>query len=112
MTSFPRKARSDIVLPTNFSLGLVVETSLMFHAAWAASHSPARSPTRGSGLGAPGSWTSTARIAPACDGRWAGAGADDAAEPEPEHADTSAAADSDPIATACRSVERVTCSRS
>src|SRR5215831_6581364 len=100
MTSFPRKARSDIVLPTNFSLGLVVETSLMFHAAWAASHSPARSPTRGSGLGAPGSWTSTARIAPACAivrDAWAGAGADDppVVPPLPMHADTSAAADSD-----------------
>src|SRR5215831_9762371 len=105
MTSLPRKARSDMVLPTNFSLGFVVETSLMFHAAWAASHSPARSPMRGSGLGAPGSWTSTARIPPAC-AACAGAGADDAADvadPELEHADTSAAIESDPIATACRS---------
>ena len=38
----------------NFSVGCVVETNLRFHAAVAASNFPARSPTRGSGIGSPG----------------------------------------------------------
>src|SRR6476661_3596605 len=88
MTSFPRNARSDIVLPRNFSLGLVVETSLMFQAACAASHRPARSPTRGSGLGAPCMWTSTARIEPAVDGVGALEPVDD---PDDIHAESAAA---------------------
>src|SRR5262245_21976206 len=43
---------SELVTPRNFSDGLVVDTSLTFHAAWAASHWPAFRPTRGSGFGA------------------------------------------------------------
>src|SRR5690349_4124984 len=45
-------AKSELVWPRNFSLGLVVETRRMFHWAWPASHKPAFNPTRGSGLGA------------------------------------------------------------
>jgi hypothetical protein len=40
-------------MPANFSLGCVVDTSRMFHAAVAASNFPARRPTRGSGVGSP-----------------------------------------------------------
>ena len=78
-----------MVLPTNFSLGLVVETSLMFQAACAASHNPARRPTRGSGLGAPWTCTSTARMDPPVDG----AGALDAVDDDPDdiHAESAAA---------------------
>src|SRR5262245_46857068 len=52
MTKLPRKARSELVLPRNFSDGLVFDTMRMFQSASAASHIPARRPTRGSGLGA------------------------------------------------------------
>jgi hypothetical protein len=40
-------------MPANFSLGWVVDTSRMFHAAVAASNFPARKPTRGTGVGSP-----------------------------------------------------------
>jgi hypothetical protein len=36
---------------TNFSDGLVLDSTLRFHTASAASHAPGRRPTRGSGLG-------------------------------------------------------------
>src|SRR4051794_21697582 len=52
MTSLPRKARSEFVEPTNFSDGRVRDSTRMFHVASAASHWPARNPTRGSGFGA------------------------------------------------------------
>src|ERR1043166_1295343 len=52
MAYCPRKARSELVLPTNFSAGRVSETTRRFQEASAASHNPARRPTRGSGLGA------------------------------------------------------------
>jgi hypothetical protein len=41
-------ARSEFVDPTNFSAGFVVETTLRFQDASAASNWPARRPTRGS----------------------------------------------------------------
>src|ERR1041385_5609519 len=44
--------RSELVTPTNFSDGGVLDTSRRFHAAWPASMSPALSPTRGSLPGA------------------------------------------------------------
>src|SRR6058998_1947617 len=44
--------RSELVTPTNFSDGGVFDTSRRFQAAWPASISPARSPTRGSLPGA------------------------------------------------------------
>src|SRR5688572_6966782 len=45
------KARSELVTPTNFAEGGVVETRRRFQAATPASNLPARRPTRGSGLG-------------------------------------------------------------
>src|SRR3989454_7010843 len=52
MAYFPVKARSELVTPANFSEGGVFETTRRFHDASPASMSPARRPTRGSGLGA------------------------------------------------------------
>src|SRR5689334_11297331 len=47
------KARSECVAPRTFGFaGGVVEIMRMFHAASPASHTPALSPTRGSGVGA------------------------------------------------------------
>src|SRR5678816_3053586 len=51
MAYLPRKVRSELTPLRNFSGGRVVETSFMFHVACPASHMPALSPTRGSGLG-------------------------------------------------------------
>src|SRR3954469_3019008 len=48
------KARSELVTSSNFPVGRVVDISLRFHEAVAASYLPARSPTRGSGIGSPG----------------------------------------------------------
>src|SRR3989442_8296550 len=48
----PVNARSELVTPKNFSGGGVFETTRMFQEASAAFISPARRPTRGSGLGA------------------------------------------------------------
>ena len=52
MAYLPEKARSELVTPTNFSDGGVVDTIFMFQAACAAVHCPAASPTRRSGVGA------------------------------------------------------------
>jgi hypothetical protein len=52
MAYLPVKARSELVTPTNFSAGGVVDTIFMFQAACAAVHCPAASPTRRSGAGA------------------------------------------------------------
>src|SRR5262245_53100616 len=52
MTYLPVNAKSELVMPLNFSDGGVVDSRRMFHAACAASHRPAARPTRGSGLGA------------------------------------------------------------
>ena len=52
MAYLPEKARSELVTPTNFSAGGVVDTIFMFQAACAAVHCPAASPTRRSGVGA------------------------------------------------------------
>src|SRR5207244_12333506 len=52
MTLLPMNARSELVLPRNFSEGGVFESTRRFHVASAAFIKPARSPTRGSGLGA------------------------------------------------------------
>src|SRR6185437_14369454 len=54
MAYFPVKARSELVMPTNCSDGLVCESTSRFHDASPASYSPALSPTRGSGFGSPG----------------------------------------------------------
>src|SRR2546428_9574296 len=48
----PVNARSELVTPKNFSGGAVFETTRMFQDASSAFISPARRPTRGSGLGA------------------------------------------------------------
>src|SRR6266852_4074378 len=48
----PVNARSELVTPKNFSGGGVFEITRMFQDASAAFISPARRPTRGSGLGA------------------------------------------------------------
>src|SRR5437667_6973145 len=48
----PMNARSELVMPANFSGGGVFETTRRFHVASPAFMSPARRPTRGSGLGA------------------------------------------------------------
>jgi hypothetical protein len=47
-------AKSEFVIPVNFSDGCVVDTKRRFQAAVAASNFPARRPTRGSGIGSPG----------------------------------------------------------
>src|SRR5712692_4904538 len=52
MTYFPLNARSELVAPTNFSDGGVFDTTRIFQDASPASMSPARRPTRGSGVGA------------------------------------------------------------
>src|SRR5437763_8398874 len=51
MTLFPRNARSELVLPTNLPCSGDVDSNRRFQAASPASYSPARKPTRGSGLG-------------------------------------------------------------
>src|SRR5207244_10820965 len=48
----PMNARSELVMPPNFSGGGVLESTCKFQVASAAFMSPARRPTRGSGLGA------------------------------------------------------------
>src|SRR5437667_11448463 len=48
----PMNARSELVMPANFSGGGVFETTRRFHVASPAFMTPARRPTRGSGLGA------------------------------------------------------------
>src|SRR6187549_2412425 len=48
----PENARSERVAPSTAAVGGVVEIIFMFQAACAASHRPALSPTRGSGVGA------------------------------------------------------------
>src|SRR5690242_15477947 len=48
----PVNARSELVTPKNFPGGGVLETTRMFQVASSAFMSPARRPTRGSGLGA------------------------------------------------------------
>src|SRR6185437_12928519 len=53
MAYFPVKARSELVMPTNCSVGLACESTARFHDASPASYRPALSPTRGSGLGSP-----------------------------------------------------------
>src|SRR5262249_769138 len=52
MAYLPVKARSELVIPVNFSDGGVFESTCRFQAASPASNFPARRPTRGSGLGA------------------------------------------------------------
>src|SRR5438034_10296722 len=52
MTSLPENERSEFVTPANFSDGRVFETTRRFQVASPAFISPARSPTRRSGLGA------------------------------------------------------------
>src|SRR5260370_25835479 len=52
MAYVPENARSELVTPANFSDGGVFETTRRFHDASPASMSPARRPTRGSGVGA------------------------------------------------------------
>ena len=52
MTRLPEKARSECVAPRVRPFGGVVDSMRMFHAAWAASQRPGRSPIRGSGDGA------------------------------------------------------------
>src|SRR5260370_4499536 len=52
MAYVPENARSELVTPTNFSAGGVFETTRRFQDASPASMSPARRPTRGSGVGA------------------------------------------------------------
>src|SRR3954469_897602 len=53
MAYLPLKARSELVLPLNCSEGWLRESTRMFQVASPASKRPARSPTRGSGVGAP-----------------------------------------------------------
>src|SRR6266705_1541362 len=48
----PENERSEFVTPANFSEGWVLESTRRFQCASAAVIRPARSPTRGSGLGA------------------------------------------------------------
>src|SRR3954451_15305611 len=48
----PLKARSELVMPAKLAGGGVLETTRRFHDASPAFIRPARSPTRGSGLGA------------------------------------------------------------
>src|SRR5438552_16343050 len=48
----PMNARSELVMPPNFSGGGVLESTCKFQVASAAFMSPARRPTRGAGLGA------------------------------------------------------------
>src|SRR5438445_10498539 len=52
MTSLPVNARSEFVTPANFSEGGVCDTTRRFQDAAAAFVTPARRPTRRSGLGA------------------------------------------------------------
>ena len=51
MTYLPVNARSECVAPSESFDGGVVDTMRMFHAACPASHMPAFSPMRGSGVG-------------------------------------------------------------
>src|SRR5579875_2003141 len=51
MAYFPVKARSELVMPTNFSDGGVCDMTLRFHDASPASIRPALRPMRGSGFG-------------------------------------------------------------
>src|SRR4051794_32191733 len=53
MAYLPVKARSELVFPLNCSEGWLRESTRMFQTASPASNRPARSPTRGSGVGAP-----------------------------------------------------------
>src|SRR5205809_5285160 len=53
----PLNARSELVWPRNWVDGFVSESTRRFHTASAASNIPALRPTRGSGIGAPGSYT-------------------------------------------------------
>src|SRR3954468_15537487 len=59
----PRKARSELVTSSNFPVARVLDNSLMFHDAVAASYLPARRPTRGSGIGSPGDMLLAAALA-------------------------------------------------
>src|SRR5207244_11658620 len=53
----PLNARSELVWPRNWVDAFVSESTRRFHTASAASNIPALRPTRGSGIGAPGSYT-------------------------------------------------------
>src|SRR5215207_5587966 len=84
MAYWPVKARSELVLPKNFPVGGVFESTRRFQAASPASIKPARRPTRGSGFGA------AADMLPAGDG---------ALPPGVEAERAQAAADTSPTAS-------------